>query len=283
MEIDLYTGLPYFFKFSQSPFLCVADFARHVRRFRGVRSRLSHVYSESGQEIVICRDHQECLECSGTSVPVVPPLFTKKEHTLKMMAGLITEAIWSGYPLLPSDADRVQNLCKVLKRADYYLITPVLLRMLVQRDCVDAYEAIIEVFGGTDYPGTNEYRLRYFQILQKHLAVWSGLNIKRYLRDQVDDRPGAKYPTKTTLLCNKILLGDPFGDISMRLSRFAEVHASLEKSEIIIFHCPFQAFPTKRFSCNELSALRFYGFTQEPDVNRLFARHPCAGSIQPAQ
>ena len=273
-NIDYSTGLPLFLCFSMSPFLCLADYARHVRSFTSV----SEKFGDLQMKLYLCRDHHDCFEYFGRSAPLTITPFGGN-MSLTEIRVLIKEAIWSGYPGQPSNYSQLQDLCDSLRKANHFLVTPVLLRELIQRDCVDAYKTVMKIFGGNDYPGTNGYRSSYFVKLQRHLRVWGGEQIKVYLRSRhIEALEKGLYPS---LYEQVQLLGDSYEDISLKKREFAQLEANMKSIEYPVMHCPFQATPDKGYSCYELTKYRFYDFSPVRDLGSDFSYYPLRDFCEP--
>ena len=273
-SFDLHSGLPFVERFSQSPFLRTHDYVQFVDRFEGIEFDLHYAYTESGQQLYVCKDFRDSVDTIKGCVTLFPPYFSDHLYSLEAISGLIKEALWAGYPSSPCDVAQFRTHLWSLRKADFFLATPVTLQMLIHRDCIEAYKVVIEVFGGNDYPGTNHDRCMFFRNLQTQLSIWRGHNIKNYLHEEVTKNKGALHPTKKYLRKKGIDFGWPPYEIPVRNSVIDSISARVREKELVIIHCPFQRYSGRGYSCDNLSVLRFYGFTPQHNINKIFRNYP---------
>ena len=262
--VDYYSGLPPYHSFQQSPFQEVSDYLRYVRQFSNLPIRFTDYLAP---EDAVCQDQENCDDL-GHYVPSLPPIFSTHQYTLANITTFFKEALWYGYPSQPSNFTKLEFYCQMLRNANYFIVAPIFLRMLIQRDCVDAYKVIIKVFGGNDYAGDTDYRARYFILLRQQLAIWQSTHIKNYIYDRIDELSSNNfYPSEIDMLSRCTYLPNRNTAIPLKTDIINDEPFSCTNSHIHVIHCPFQAIATKPLGCSELATYRFYDFSNVVNLN----------------
>ena len=198
---------------------------------------------------------------------------------------------------LPCAYGQLDLYFNMLKNANLYLCTTNLLREIIKRDCVHAFQSVLKIFGQKDIPGSNYYRIRFFTALLQQLIIWKSVHIKKYVHGIFDQAKNNQHlpterhilPTRLDLVSNhkfsrdwggihysyipknllrgyepyvphcdsNISFRDPDQDLSTNLSK-----------KLFVVHCPFQAHryhTGKLFNCGILEQTRWYDFTNVVD------------------
>lgn len=269
---DLYTGLPFFDTFEESPFADADDYNWFIRQFQPVLTTAYCEYLKPG--CVLCLDAVWRSPAPQGADQVIQPVPTFQPTSLRQLAenGLnfkfieheIYAALWTGYAEgLPSDYNKIFAYCKTLRDCGIFIGTTNLLREVVRRDCVMAYHMLIKAFGTSQTPGTTRGRIHFFTRLRQHVKVWGSIAIKRFYDEQINN-PG--HPTAASLFHEderktEMLWKTPPNRTTYPFQR-----------QLRFTYCPYQAFNTTelRYACKNVSEHGWYEHSPHENLSALY-------------
>ena len=159
-SVDYFTGLPYFASLKCSPFSGYEDYDWYRRQFSAIR----HYHWETS--IIECPDYEAFRQHPNSKCPEKYhfPLNLRSLTLHSMLSSTSISAIENEiYQALEYGKDcnlpcryvTLERYFNMLKNANLYLCTTNLLREIIKRDCVHAFQSVLNVFGQNDIPGTN--------------------------------------------------------------------------------------------------------------------------------
>ena len=101
------------------------------------------------------------------------------------------------------NSQTISRICCELLSVNAYLSSKFLLKHLAWRDCIVAFNTIINMFGDHSIPKHQRYRRTFFNNLRNHLRWWGGRNISTYLQNKVNIRKNAHLPPLYPVLPNE--------------------------------------------------------------------------------
>ena len=305
-SVDYFTGLPYYPSLKCSPFSTYEDYDWYRRQFQPIR----HYHWET--KIIECPDYAAFRQHPNSK-------FTEKFHFPLNLRSLALKAMLSTNNIsaieteiydaleygkdcnLPCRYITLERYFNLLKDANLYLCTTNLLREIVKRDCVEAFKAVLKVFGQKDIPGNNFSRNNFFISLLQHLLIWNSVHIKKYIHDIFEQTknnphlPPEKHilPTRLNLVqlhkYSRDWEGIYYSYIPKDLLRRNESYVPLYDSSVsfqnpaqdlsvnlskklFVVNCPIQAHRCRTnilYSCGMLEQHRWYDFTNINDFRDL--------------
>ena len=188
-SVDFYSGLPCFPTFNDSPFARRSDYEWYVNQFRPIRHY-------NGKSLITCSDYvvlqtrEPHKNVRNVCTLNLRFLSLKSMLTTDTFAQIETE-IYKNLAVgreenLPCHYGQLEIYFNLLKDADFYLCTTNLMREIVKRDCVKAFETVLNVFGKADIASSDLSRNDFFVSLLQHLIIWKSVQIKKYVWDKFE-------------------------------------------------------------------------------------------------
>ena len=304
-SVDFYSGLPYFPTFRGSPFSRNSDYEWYVNQFSPIR----HYRKDS---LITCPDyitlqdresHRNFRNICPLNLRFMSLKAMLTNGTFSQIENAIYENLAEGKDEnLPCNYGQLRFYFNLLKDADLYLCTTNLMREIIKRDCVKAFETVLDVFGKADIGGDELTRNDYFISLLQHLLIWKSVNIKKYVLDkfeQADNNANVPlknqlYPTRKDLVklhhyntlysakipyiptyhlrSNEPYVPSPSSYVQYNIGfEFAELDKTLSK-QLFVVHCPFQRYRWDKkyfFNCHVYQKNRWYDFSNIANLNDL--------------
>ena len=303
-SVDFYSGLPCFPTFKDSPFARRSDYEWYVNQFAPIR----HYNSKS---LITCSDyvivqHREPLRNVRNVCPFNLRFLSLNSMLTSDTFSQIESEIYKNLAAgkednLPCNYGQLEFYFNLLKDANLYLCTTNLMREIIKRDCVKAFETVLNVFGKADIAGHDLSRNDFFVSLLQHLMIWKSVHIKKYVYDKFEQTENNAnvppkdqlYPTRLDLVrlhryntqySAKVLYISPHQLRSKeayvpRSSSNVEFKISADKldkklsKKLFVVHCPFQKYRWNnehRYDCFDYRRYRWYDFSNVPQLTDFY-------------